>query len=177
MPAACDRFSVSLDVVIRPCRAEDLDALEWFGLFAPHHALIRRVYQQHRRGEAVMLVAQVNGATSGQLWIDLQRPTAGRVAEIWAVRVLPCLQGCGIGTRMVRAAEVLLCERGFRGAVLTVETDNPGARRLYERLGYAIGGTQLASHPPEAPQQERWTQWLLAKDLEPAAALSQEALP
>jgi ribosomal protein S18 acetylase RimI-like enzyme len=166
------RFSVSVPVVIRPCRADDLPALEWFGLFAPHRALIHRVFEQHRRGEAVMLVAEVSGEASGQLWIDLQRHAAERVGEIWAVRVLPCLQGHGIGARLIGAAESLLLARGFRGATLTVDIDNPGARRLYERLGYAVHGKLVAEHPPDAPHQDRRTQWQLSKTLQ-AVSLAQ----
>lgn len=155
-----DTFTVCLNVVIRPCREADLPALEWFGLFAPHRQLIRRVFEQHRRGEALMLVAEVNGEASGQLWIDMQRHKEERIGEIWAVRILPCLQRLGIGTRLIAVAETLLLERGFEQAQLAVETDNPAARRLYERLGYVLAGTTT-------PDDGR-TQWVLAKTLRPA---------
>lgn len=165
MSAAGSSFTVCLEVVIRPCREEDLPALEWFGLFASHRPLIRRVFEQHLRGEAVMLVAEVNGEASGQLWIDLQAGCDRRAAEIWAVRVLPCLHGQGIGARMMADAEALLRARGFQRVQLRVETDNPEARRLYEGLGYAFAGLVEAQDPPEHPEPARRTQWILAKEL------------
>jgi ribosomal protein S18 acetylase RimI-like enzyme len=160
-----DSFSIALEVVIRACREEDLPALEWFGLFAAHRPLIRRVWQQHLRGEALMLVAQVNGETSGQLWIAFDDRDGETVAEIWAVRVLPCLQRRGVGARMIAVAEALLRERGLRRVELAVETDNPDARRLYERLGYVLLGTTLASDPPGARNRPARPQWVLGKAL------------
>jgi ribosomal protein S18 acetylase RimI-like enzyme len=175
MAPPCDSFPVRLDVVIRPCREADLPALEWFGLFAPHRQMIRRVFEQQRRGEALMLVVEANGEPSGQLWIDLRRGDEdGQVGEIWAVRVLPCLQRRGIGTRLVAVAEALLRERGFARAQLRVETDNPAARRLYERLGYALAGTAAASSGPGAVPDDAGIQWVLAKTLLPAASTSVE---
>jgi ribosomal protein S18 acetylase RimI-like enzyme len=168
MHAPTDSFSVRLDVVIRPCREADLPALEWFGLFTPHRPLIRSVFEQQERGDALMLVAEVNGASSGQLWVDLAQRRSEHVAEIWAVRVMPCLQGHGIGARLVAAAETTLLERGYRRVELTVEIDNPGARRVYERLGYALERTRPAADAPGAPDRGERLQWVLAKDLRPA---------
>jgi ribosomal protein S18 acetylase RimI-like enzyme len=79
--------------------------------------------------------------------------------------VLPCLQGQGIGARMMRVAEGLLRARGFQWALLGVETGNPGARRLYERLGYTLAATSLPTHPPELQGQPVAPQWVLRKDL------------
>jgi CelD/BcsL family acetyltransferase involved in cellulose biosynthesis/ribosomal protein S18 acetylase RimI-like enzyme len=160
-----DAFSVRLGVVIRPCRADDLAALEWFGLFTPQRPLIRRVYEEHRRGAAMMLVAEVNGETSGQLWIAFH-PAQG-VGEIWALRVLPCLQRKGIGTRMLAAAEALLRERGFARVELAVEVDNAGAHRLYERLGYRPADSRRGPEPPDLSGRPAGTQRVLAKQLHP----------
>ena len=176
MAQHCDSFPVRLDVVIRPCREADLPALEWFGLFAPHRQMIRRVFEQQRRGEALMLVVEANGEASGQLWVHLRTgdEDGQQVGEIWAVRVMPCLQRRGIGTRLVAVAEDLLRERGFARAQLRVETDNPAARRLYERLGYALAGTAAANDGPGADDDSR-TQWVLAKTLLPAATSMERA--
>jgi ribosomal protein S18 acetylase RimI-like enzyme len=177
MDAPLATLSVRLPVAIRLCREDDLPALEWFGLFAAHHGLIRRLFAQHEAGEALMLVAEVNGAASGQLWIDLQRRRGERAAEIWAVRVLPCLQGQGIGARMMRAAEDQLRARGFHWALLGVETDNPDACRFYERLGYTLAGTTLPTHPPELAERAAAPQWVLRKDLRRADAAPPESTP
>ena len=177
MVQACDSFSVCVDVVIRPCRECDLPALEWFGLFASHRPLIRRLYEQHRRGEAVMLVAEVNGEASGQLWIELACGGAQPLGRIWAVRVLPCLQRRGIGTRLIAAAEALLLEGGIGRAELSVETGNPRARHLYELLGYRLVGTFVASHPCDLPAQDVGTQWVLAKELRAAGPMATGSMP
>jgi ribosomal protein S18 acetylase RimI-like enzyme len=160
-----DTFTVCLPVLIRPCRAGDLPALEWFGLFAAHRALVRKTFRRQQRGEALMLVAEVGGEASGQLWIDWRGHGPG-VAEIWAVRVMPCLQGQQIGARLVAAAEKLLLARGCRRAVLEVETDNPRARRFYERHGYRLRAIHAAAHRPEAGMTGKRTVWLMQKDLQ-----------
>ena len=164
----CDSFPVRLQVVIRPCREADLPALEWFGLFAPHRPLIRRVFDQQLRGNALMLVAEANGEPSGQLWIDMARRRNQRIGEIWAVRMLPCLQRLGIGARLMSAAQAELIERGFERAELAVETGNPGARRFYERLGYVLTATTTTDDANGSPPFDRRTQWVLAKTLRPA---------
>jgi GNAT superfamily N-acetyltransferase len=172
MSDALDTFPVTFDVTIRFCRKDDLPALEWLGLFAPHRQLIHDMFEQHCGGTAIMLVIEANGHTSGQLWIDLQRAGAGGAPEIWAVRILPCLHRLGIGTRMMRIAEQLLWDRGFRSAQVAVEIHNVNARRLYERLGYTLIGSREMAHPPG---ESDWidtagsttTQWVLRKDLLP----------
>jgi ribosomal protein S18 acetylase RimI-like enzyme len=136
-----------------------------FGLFTPQRPLIRKVYEEHRRGAAMMLVAEVNGETSGQLWIAFH-PAQG-VGEIWALRVLPCLQRKGIGTRMLAAAEALLRERGFARVELAVEVDNAGAHRLYERLGYRPADRRRGPELPDLSGRPAGTQRVLAKQLHP----------
>jgi ribosomal protein S18 acetylase RimI-like enzyme len=162
-----ERFCVELDVVIRHCRAGDLPALEWFGLFTPQRPLIHDVFAAHLRGDAVMLVAQVNGEASGQAWIDLRRGQPRRAAELWAVRVLPCLQRRGIGRRLVAVAEREALLAGCPAIELAVERDNPRARQLYESLGYCRCGTTIASARPGAAPGGR-PQWLLVKQLRAA---------
>jgi ribosomal protein S18 acetylase RimI-like enzyme len=156
-----DCCRVTLHVRIRKCREDDLPALEWFGLFAPHRALIRKVFEQQRQGQALMLVVEVNGEASGQAWIDWSARTAG-VAELWAVRILPCLQRQGIGARLVEVAERLAFASGCTEIRLGVDTDNARARRFYERLGYHYTATAVTTHRTGAQASK---QWLMAKAL------------
>ena len=166
--AALDQFQISLDVVIRLCRPDDLAALEWFGLFAADRDLIRAAFARHEHGEAVMLVVEANGAVSGQAWIDLRRRDVDATGVIWAVRMLPCLQSRGIGTRLIVAAEDVLENRGFERAELTVEQTNAGARRLYERLGYRIVSEKEAALARAIAGPDRPSlcpgQWLLPEE-------------
>ena len=151
---ALEPFSVSLGIVIRPCRLEDLPALEWFGLFASQRQLIEIEYGRHEAGEAVILVADANGEVSAQAWIDLARADSDSTAVVWAVRVMPCLQNLGIGTRMLAAAEDVARERRLRFCELSVDRDNERAARLYERLGYELVGADPLGQ-----------QWIMRKTL------------
>jgi GNAT superfamily N-acetyltransferase len=44
----------------------------------------------------------------------------------------------GIGTALIREAESILIERNYGSVSIAAAKDNPGARRLYERLGYSV---------------------------------------
>lgn len=70
-------------------------------------------------------------------------------AEIWQLATMPALQSLGLGTMVIRALEGLARERGFPEAMLLVERDNPRARALYERLGYAVAGEEDAEWDAE----------------------------
>ena len=58
---------------------------------------------------------------------------------IQTVAVAPEARGRGLGTRLVEHAEGRIF-RDSPNAFLCVSTFNPDARRLYERLGYAVVG-------------------------------------
>jgi ribosomal protein S18 acetylase RimI-like enzyme len=59
------------------------------------------------------------------------------------------LQGLGIATLLIGAAEQRIRARGMTFAALGVEDGNPRARRLYERLGYRVFGRRNASWAEE----------------------------
>jgi ribosomal protein S18 acetylase RimI-like enzyme len=130
------RFTVTVDVQIRPARAEDLEALEWMGLFTPHRSIIRTTFRAQERGEALMLLGIAGGFPIAQVWIDFERDRARQVAAIWAVRTFSPLQGSGIGARMMAAAEDAIRARGLERAELQVERDNAAAKRFYRKLGW-----------------------------------------
>lgn len=46
----------------------------------------------------------------------------------------------GFGTRLIHCSESVVAARGFDKAGLSVNVENQGARRLYERLGYRLLG-------------------------------------
>jgi len=165
-----ERFTVPLEVEIRPCAADDLPKLEWFGLFTHDRHIIDEAYDRQTHGMGLMLLAVANGFPVGQAWIDFAaRPDERGVAVIWAVRVFPFLQGGGIGARLLAAAEDAIRRRGFHVAELGVEKDNPRARSLYERLGYRLhremvddlAGDDRHGDPVVQPVD----QWMLRKDL------------
>lgn len=164
-----DRFRMELEVIIRECTEEDLPRLEWFGLFTAHRGLIERAWRRHRRGENLFLVAEAQGFPVGQVWVDLTRKAAESAGLVWALRVFPLFQGRGVGTRLMGAAEQAMRARGVPISEVGVEKDNPGARRLYERLGYRVVSEWREEYDyitPEGHTVRALTeQWVLHKRL------------
>lgn len=164
-----DRVVLPLEARVRPATADDLPALEWFGMFTPHRAIIHHAFARQQRGENLMLVAEMNGFPVGQAWVDLAVRADEGAGLLWAVRVHPILQGLGLGSRLLAAAEDALRERRFRWAEIGVEKDNPAARRLYERLGYRFHRELLEEYEYTDTDGRRIVvavdQWMLRKDL------------
>lgn len=164
-------FTVPVALTIRPCREEDLPKLEWFGQFTEHRELIRDAFDRQGRGENVMLqaVAEANGFPIGQIWIDLERKREASTGLLWALRVIECYQRMGIGSRLLGAAEAELRRRGYDCAEIGAERNNPGARRLYERRGYRVFGTDRHWYGYTTPWGERRRtlvdEWVMHKDV------------
>ncbi len=165
-------LSLHLKIQIRPCVPADLPKLEWFGLYTDQRALATRALQRRRKGENMMLVADLRGFPVGQLWIDLAVRAPQPIGVLWALRVFPLLRGGGVGTQLIQAGERLLTAKGFSEAELGVEKANPRPRRLYERLGYRHIGDAceeygyLTSDGREV--REVADQWILRKPLSAA---------
>lgn len=130
-----------MDVVLRTCVASDLDALEWDGEFRDDRPIIDSAYARMQDGSMLMLVAELDGALVGQIWVDFARHTA----TAWALRVKAPWRRQRIGTRLIDAAERVSAELGFHRMEIEVEADNADARRLYERMGYAYVRHDAAS--------------------------------
>lgn len=128
---------------IREGREEDLPALEWEGAYSHFRGVYRRAMQEARRGKRMLLVAEVDDRVVGQIFIQFNYFRAELddgvpSGYLHAFRVRPELRGQGIGTQLLRRAEVALRERNLDRAVVAVARDNQGALRLYKRLGYQI---------------------------------------
>jgi ribosomal protein S18 acetylase RimI-like enzyme len=169
LPEILSRHPLDLEVVIRSSREEDLPLLEWFGMFTSHRQLIRDAFERQQQGEVVMLLAELDGFPAGQAWVDFTRHAATSAGRIWALRVMPPLHGRGIGTRLLAAAETMIRARGLAAAEIGVEKDNPGARRLYERVGYRIARDEYLEYDYTTPDGARECvpvdQWILRKAL------------
>jgi len=107
---------------------------------------------------------------AGQAWIELGRQPADGTGVIWAVRVFPCLQGNGIGTRLMEAAEMVAREKGCSLAEVSVDKESPALRRFYLDRGYAEVevGPLAALAPAGSPPPEEGSQWVLRKPLNKA---------
>ena len=66
------------------------------------------------------------------------------------IAVLPEYQGQGIGSVLMAYAEELACKAGLRKCSLIVAFGHAPARRLYERLGYAVDRVFSSAHPKVA---------------------------
>ncbi len=89
---------------------------------------------QHPDREAY--VAVEGGAPVGVLVLSLRGALTG---YLQSVCVAPAARGRGVGTALVRFAEARIF-RESPNVLICVSSFNPGARRLYERLGYRFVG-------------------------------------
>ena len=51
LPAAASRLAVVAEVLVRPCQQEDLELLEWFGLYRHHREIVLDAFARHLRGD------------------------------------------------------------------------------------------------------------------------------
>ncbi|MCY3542479.1 MAG: GNAT family N-acetyltransferase [Chloroflexi bacterium] len=116
-------------------------------------------FAQQRDGCLTYLIAWLDGIPIGHTMVRWTGTTDAYVADrisdfahvahVEDLFVMPHLRSYGIGTRILAEAERLAVSRDFTQIGLAVGIDNPRARALYERLGYAdtgigefqIGGT------------------------------------
>ncbi len=120
-------------------------------------AAVREMRTLSRIGPGLSLLAGVNeltqGISLGYVWVADGRiignvsiysanyPSSFGSAWIIAnVAVHPSYRRQGIAHKMMEASMAMIRARGGRRAVLQVDYENTGARRLYERLGFASDG-------------------------------------
>lgn len=130
---------------IRPCAEAELDVLtaRWpvpGGVHEAHHA-------RQLRGRATYLVAWRGETPLGSVVLrrDGYNGERGSVAypeavEICHLQVRPEHRGQGVGTALIAGAEREALRHGHRVVAMGADDDNPGALRLYERLGYRVTG-------------------------------------
>jgi GNAT superfamily N-acetyltransferase len=135
---------VTAKVEIRPGSDADLAAL--VAVLGQRDFFTDRLARQ-QRGGGVLLVAWLDGRPIGDVFLDcepaeepeLRRQLPG-VPRLDHLEVLGPFMGRGIGTALIRAGEDTARRLGHQRLALGVGLDNPDARRLYERLGYADWG-------------------------------------
>jgi mycothiol synthase len=85
-----------------------------------------------------------------------ERRCDGRVGYVSVLGVGASWRGRGVGTALVSAAAEVWFAAGVGHAGLTVASDNPGARRLYERLGMTVDSSveefERAVSAPSTPR-------------------------
>ena len=130
---------------IRPASAGDLEPLG--AVFASERGFFADSLSRQEAGGGVLLVAWLDGWPAGDVFLSLgpaDEPEVRRhlpgVPALVHLEVVGRLQRRGIGTALVHAGEDAARRLGHGRIALGVGLDNPDARRLYERLGYADWG-------------------------------------
>jgi len=86
------RLNLTSNIIIRDCVEDDLPHLEWFGWYTGFRDAIRATYRRQERGDASIIVADLQGFPIGQVWVEYGRRNIDAVGYIWALRVIPFLR-------------------------------------------------------------------------------------
>jgi RimJ/RimL family protein N-acetyltransferase len=143
--------------VIREATEADAEALQGYAgalfgerlptvLQPPHVPTLDEEREFLARVEAapgsVVLVADVDGALVGMLDFHAYRHPQRQHTGIVGMSVAADWRGQGIGTALLGALFRWAPGQGVRRVELEVLANNPGAIRLYERLGFQHEGTR-----------------------------------
>lgn len=104
----------------------------WITLRRDYEACLRVVLDEARE----RYVARRGDALAGLLVLNMKGAFVGYIQTVCAAREF---RGTGVGTALVAFAEERIF-REHRNVFICVSDFNPGARRLYERLGYRLVG-------------------------------------
>ena len=136
-------LSLQLEVVFRIAERTDLPRLEWGGEYTHFRRVFKSAFEDQQAGRRLMLLADLNGWPIGQVFIQLESydtlfNPAGKRAYLYSLRVMEMFRQKGLGTALLHEAESVLRDREYKSLSIAAAKDNPGARRLYERLGYRV---------------------------------------
>jgi ribosomal protein S18 acetylase RimI-like enzyme len=125
------------NVRIRSAELSDLDdlvALEQHSFTSDR--LSRAQFRRHLDSDsAKVLVASTGPHRFLGTAVVFFRKRSG-VARLYSIATHHAARGQGVGSALLDAVEQLASRRRCRALRLEVRADNPGAIRLYERLGY-----------------------------------------
>ena len=130
---------------IRPASAGDLERL--VAVFGSERRFFADCLARQSADGGVLLVAWLDEWPAGDVFLrrgpadepEIRGHLPG-VPTLVHLEVLGRLQRRGIGTALVHAGEDTARRLGHDRIAIGVALDNPGARRLYERLGYRDWG-------------------------------------
>lgn len=131
------------DLVVRSIHSSDLDVIRTAfpsGDATKHES--RLEMQLH--GDSNYLFAWLDEQPVGHLFLrwngTLDEPVASNLSDcphLEDLLVQEQHRSKGIGTALLNSAEHIVSGRGYKRIGLGVGTDNPNAKKLYERMGYA----------------------------------------
>lgn len=105
------------------------------------------VREQLRRGPDAVVVGAFDGGLIGAVGLhrDRHRKAAHKV-HLWGMYVTPACRRRGVGAALLDAVLAHAATLpGVDAVRLTVSDAAPGARRLYERAGFEVWGTEPAA--------------------------------
>ena len=150
--------------------------MEWDGEYSHFRNVYRFAMEEARIGRRILLLAEIEDRVVGQIFVQLEGLKPGisnnqPTAYLYSFRVREGYRNRGIGSKLIQTAEEIVRLKGFERTVISVAKDNLAAKKLYERLGYAVFG--------EDPG--RWTyvdhQEILRNVHEPSYLLAKEFMP
>ncbi|MBK7657618.1 MAG: GNAT family N-acetyltransferase [Betaproteobacteria bacterium] len=130
-------------------REDELAAAPWppavTAAFLDHQFALQHHHYVTHFPEADFLVIESPDGIAGRLYRERvpEGAPAGECDAVIDVCLLPAWRRRGVGTSLLRAVMEEATGRG-RGVALQVLARNDGARRLYERLGFAVSATNGA---------------------------------
>jgi ribosomal protein S18 acetylase RimI-like enzyme len=92
--------------------------------------------------DQVIRIAELDGRLAGYLWVG--RGQIADIAWIQDVVVVEDLRGQGLGRELMRAAEQIAADLGYRRIGLNVMGGNTVAIGLYQSLGYVVMHQQMS---------------------------------
>ncbi len=137
------QMQLNMVITFRPAERIDLPKLEWGGEYTHFRRVFQQAFGDQRSGQRLMLLADMNNYPIGHIFIQFESYDDntvgfGKRGYFYSLRVMTPFQGRGIGTALIHEAERLLRDRDYESVSIAAAKDNPGAKRLYERLGYQV---------------------------------------
>lgn len=135
---------------LRAARAADLPALLALEQTFPGDRMSARQFRHHLASpRARWVVCAEGGRLLGYALVLLRRDTPR--ARLYSIAVAPEARGCGLGRRLLAAAERAAAAAGATGMSLEVRQDNRRANALYEAAGYRRTAALPAYYEDGAP--------------------------
>jgi GNAT superfamily N-acetyltransferase len=134
---------------IRDGRPGDVEAMRW-ARSEEQRDEWRRHLKRAQSDEADFLVIEVGDRIVGKVVLDWTHNADG-TPWLWLGSVDPEFRSRGLGTLGLAEAERRARDRGHTRIEMCVDDDNPRARDLYLRNGYAIAGPNVDEHDETLP--------------------------
>jgi ribosomal protein S18 acetylase RimI-like enzyme len=101
------------------------------------------------------VVEPASGSAVGEVWYRAEEQ--GGKLQFWVewIQIEPDHRRKGYATDVLRILEETAKERGADRVGLTVWVDNPGALRLYSKLGYSSANVNMTKRLVSGPPEER----------------------